>query len=181
MVLALIPDHLTMVIALILFLLTYALLLALPKRRPFVALGSAFLFIVLGYIPLPTVFFAIDWNVILMIGGTMGLVALFIESKMPAYLADLVMDRASNVKVAIIALSLFAAIISAFIDNVATVLIVAPIALTIAKKLKMNPVPAIIAISVTSNLEGAATLVGDTTSILLGGYAQMDFLDFFFY
>lgn len=181
MVLALIPDHLTMVIALILFLLTYALLLALPKRRPFVALGSAFLFIVLGYIPLPTVFFAIDWNVILMIGGTMGLVALFIESKMPAYLADLVMDRASNVKVAIIALSLFAAIISAFIDNVATVLIVAPIALTIAKKLKMNPVPAIIAISVASNLEGAATLVGDTTSILLGGYAQMDFLDFFFY
>ena len=181
MILALIPDHLSMVIALILFLLTYALLLALPKRRPFVALGSAFLFIVLGYIPLPTVFFAIDWNVILMIGGTMGLVALFIESKMPAFLADLVMDRANNVKVAIIALSLFAAIISAFIDNVATVLIVAPIALTIAKKLKMNPVPAIIAISVASNLEGAATLVGDTTSILLGGYAQMDFLDFFFY
>ena len=181
MILALIPDHLSMVIALILFLLTYALLLALPKRRPFVALGSALLFIVLGYIPLPTVFFAIDWNVILMIGGTMGLVALFIESKMPAFLADLVMDRANNVKVAIIALSLFAAIISAFIDNVATVLIVAPIALTIAKKLKMNPVPAIIAISVASNLEGAATLVGDTTSILLGGYAQMDFLDFFFY
>lgn len=177
----LIPAHLVMPIALVLFIATYVLLLLLPKKRPYVALGAAILFVLIGYVPLKGVFAAIDWNVILMIGGTMGLVALFIDSKMPALLADIVIDRARSMKMAIIALSLFAALISAFIDNVATVLIVAPIALTIAKKLKMNPVPAIIAISVASNLEGAATLVGDTTSILLGGYAQMDFLDFFFY
>ena len=57
---------------------------------------------------------------------------------------------------------------------------VAPVALNIALKLKINPIPSIIAIAVSSNLQGAATLVGDTTSILLGGYANMNFMDFFF-
>ncbi|NLM13226.1 MAG: arsenic transporter, partial [Epulopiscium sp.] len=90
-------------------------------------------------------------------------------------------EKTPNVKWAIIALSLFAGFISAFVDNVATVLMVAPVALNISKKLKVSPVESIIAIAVSSNLQGAATLVGDTTSILLGGYGNLDFLDFFFF
>jgi Na+/H+ antiporter NhaD/arsenite permease-like protein len=117
----------------------------------------------------------------MMIAGTMGLVAIFIESKMPAFLADKIIEKSPNLMVAILALSIFAGMISAFVDNVATVLMVAPIAITVAKKLKISPVPSIIAIAVASNLEGAATLVGDTTSILLGGYANMNFFDFFWY
>ena len=66
-------------------------------------------------------------------------------------------------------------------DNVATLLMLAPIGLSVSKKLHINPVPIIISISVSSNLQGAATLVGDTTSILLGGYAHMSFNDFFIY
>lgn len=111
----------------------------------------------------------------------MGLVQLFIDSKMPALLADLVMEKVPNIQIAAVALALFAGIISAFVDNVATVLMVAPIALEICKKLKTNPVPFIIAIAVSSNLQGAATLVGDTTAIMLGSYANMSFLDFIFY
>lgn len=167
--------------ALILFVLTYILLLAMPKRRAHVALIFAALFVSFNILPLNKVFTTIDWNVILMIGGTMGIVELFIASKMPAHLADLILQKTPDVKWAIIALSLFASLISAFIDNVATVLIVAPIALDIAKKLKISPVSSVIAIGVASNLQGAATLVGDTTSILLGGYANLDFLDFFFH
>ncbi|AGI38749.1 SLC13 family permease [Thermoclostridium stercorarium] len=170
-----------MILALVLFLITYVLLLVLPNYRAYIALTSAALFVILGIIPLNKVFFSVDWNVIMMIAGTMGIVSLFIESKMPSLLADMIITRMPNVKWAIISLSLFAGIISAFIDNVATVLMVAPVALTISKKLKISPVPGIIAISVSSNLQGAATLVGDTTSILLGGHANMDFLDFFFY
>ncbi|HHT73309.1 MAG TPA: arsenic transporter [Firmicutes bacterium] len=168
-------------IAIGIFVLTYVLLLALPKVRAYVALGAAALFVVLGILPLSEVFSAIDWNVLLMIGGTMGVVALFIESRMPSLLADLIIAKTPNVKWAIVALSLFSGVISAFVDNVATVLMVAPVALTISKKLDISPVPSVIAIAVASNLQGAATLVGDTTSILLGGYAQMDFLDFFFF
>ncbi|HSR03518.1 MAG TPA: SLC13 family permease, partial [Proteiniclasticum sp.] len=80
-----------------------------------------------------------------------------------------------------VSLSLFAGIISAFVDNVATVLMVAPVALTICKKLGVSPIASIISISVASTLQGAATLVGDTTSILLAGHLDMNFFDFFIY
>ena len=170
-----------MTLALIIFLCTYVLLLALPKYRAYVSLTAAALFVILGILPASEIFASVNWNVILMIGGTMGTTFFFTESKMPALLADIIIKRTPNVKVAIIALSLFAGIISAFVDNVATVLMVAPVALTISRKLKISPVPSVIAIAISSNLQGAATLVGDTTSILLGTYAGMDFLDFFFY
>ena len=166
--------------AIILFAATYLGLLIFSSYRAFIALGSAALFVALGIMPLGEVFSSVDWNVLMMIAGTMGTVALFIESRMPARLADLIINRVPNVKWAIISLSVFAAVISAFVDNVATVLMVAPVAIGIAKKLKMSPVSSIIAIAISSNLEGAATLVGDTTSILLGGYAGMNFMDFFF-
>jgi len=169
-----------MLFALILFIATYALLLIFPKYRAYIALASAAVFVVTGVLPVGKVFFAVDWNIIMMIAGTMGIVYLFIESKMPALLADYIIEKVPNVKWSTIALALFAGIISAFVDNVATVLMVAPVALTIAKKLNISPVKSIIAIAVSSNLQGAATLVGDTTSILLGGYANLDFLDFFF-
>lgn len=167
-------------LAIVLFGVTYVGLLALPSIRAYIALGSAALYVILGILPLGKLLGAVDWNVLMMIAGTMGTVALFIESRMPAKLADIIIDKTSNVKWAIISLSLFAGIISAFVDNVATVLMVAPVALNIAKKLKISPVPSIIAIAIASNLQGAATLVGDTTSILLGGAAGIDFLGFFF-
>ena len=170
----------TMTIAIIIFAMTYLSLLIFSNYRAWIALGSAALFIALGIMPLGEVFSSVDWNVLMMIAGTMGTVALFIESRMPARLADLIINRVPNVKWAIISLSVFAGVISAFVDNVATVLMVAPVALGIAKKLKISPVTSIIAIAIASNLQGAATLVGDTTSILLGGYADMTFLDFFF-
>ncbi|MHB8962980.1 MAG: ArsB/NhaD family transporter [Saccharofermentanales bacterium] len=170
-----------MITALVLFLLTYVFLLFLPKIRAYIALASAAIFVILGILPVDKVFFAVNWNVIMMIAGTMGIVYLFIESKMPSLLADMIITKMPNVKWAIISLALFAGIISAFVDNVATVLMVAPIALTISKKLGISPVTSIIAIAISSNLQGAATLVGDTTSILLGGYAGLDFLDFFFF
>lgn len=169
----------TTTVALILFAATYIGLLIFSKYRAYIALGSAALFVILGIMPLEKVFQAVDWNVIMMIAGTMGTVALFIESRMPAKLADMIIDKTPNVKWTIVALSMFAGIISAFVDNVATVLMVAPVALGIAKKLKISPVPSIIAIAIASNLQGAATLVGDTTSILLGGAANIDFLGFF--
>ncbi len=165
--------------ALIIFAVTYVLLLALPRFRAYIALGSAALFIILGIMPIRNVTSAIDWNVLMMIAGTMGIVSLFIDSGMPALMADVILDRMPNVKWTIIAMAMFAGIVSAFVDNVATVLMIAPVALAIAKKFDISPVPMVIAISVSSNLQGAATLVGDTTSILLGGYAGMDFIDFF--
>ncbi len=176
----------TFVIAIILFAVTYVLLFSLPKYRSYIALGSAIIFSLwLGLIAkdvtfgIGDVFGAIDFNVLMMIAGTMGIVSLFIESKMPMRIADILLSKFSSVKTAIVAMAMLSGIVSAFVDNVATVLMLAPIALAVCKKQEISPVSAIIAISVSSNLQGAATLVGDTTSILLGGYAGMNFFDFF--
>ncbi len=170
-----------MIPAIILFALTYVLILSFPKYRPYIALGSGLIFVISGMLPLGDVLGVIDYNVLLMIAGTMGLVTLFIDSKMPSLLADIIMEHVPNVQWAAVALALFAGVISAFVDNVATVLMVAPVALEICKKLKTNPVPFIIGIAVSSNLQGAATLVGDTTAIMLGSALDMSFLDFIWY
>ena len=167
--------------AIILFAVTYVLMLTFSKYRPYIALASGVIFIVSGMLPLGNVLGALDFNVLLMIAGTMGLVQLFIDTKMPALLADAIMDKVPNVQWAAVCLALFAGVISAFVDNVATVLMIAPVALEICKKLKTNPVPFIIGIAVSSNLQGAATLVGDTTAIMLGSELGMSFMDFFWY
>jgi Na+/H+ antiporter NhaD/arsenite permease-like protein len=187
--------------ALVIFAITYILMLAFQKIRPYVTVASALVFVALGAVATfsPALFgegffalgdssFAysfsdalseIDWNVIMMIAGTMGTVYLFIESKMPQLMSDILISRMPNMKWVVVALSLFAGIVSAFVDNVATVLMIAPVALAFCKKVNVSPVPAIICIAVSSNLQGAATLVGDTTSILLAKAAGLDFSDFF--
>ena len=156
--------------AIILFAATYVLMITFGKYRPYIALASGLIFIVTGMLPASNIISELDFNVLLMIGGTMGLVQLFIDSKMPARLADMIMTKIPNVQWAAVCLSLFAGVISAFVDNVATVLMVAPVALAICKKLNTNPVPFIISVAIASNLQGAATLVGDTTAIMLGSH-----------
>ncbi len=187
--------------ALVIFAITYILMLAFQKIRPYITVTSAIIFVALGIIASvnPALFgegfftvgnstFAygikdalseIDWNVIMMIAGTMGTVYLFIESKMPQLMSDILISKMPNVKWTVVALCLFAGIVSAFVDNVATVLMIAPVALAFCKKINISPVPSIICIAVSSNLQGAATLVGDTTSILLAKEAGLDFSDFF--
>ena len=167
--------------AILLFAATYVLMLTFSRYRPYIALASGVIFIITGMLPLGDIIPSLDFNVLLMIGGTMGLVQLFIDSHMPERLADMIMAKVPTVQWAAVCLSLFAGIISAFVDNVATVLMVAPVALEICKKLKTNPIPVLIAIAVSSNLQGAATLVGDTTAIMLGSALNMSFMDFFWY
>lgn len=176
----------TFLIALILFIITYVLLFALPNYKHWIALISAVIFSLWLSLICNDVTFtfkdilsSIDLNVLLMIAGTMGIVVLFIDSKMPLKLADIILSKLKNIKWAIVVLSLLAGIVSAFVDNVATVLMIAPIALALCEKQNISSVGPIIAIAVSSNLQGAATLVGDTTSILLAGYANMNFFDFF--
>lgn len=169
------------VLAAALFIITYVLLVLKPKIRHIVALISASIFIVIGIIPVNNIIPAINWNVLGILFGTMGVVTLLIDSKIPALLGDKIIDKMPNVQMAIFALAVFTGVISAFAENVSTLLLVAPVAFSICKRIKVSPVPVIIAIAVSSNLQGAATLVGDPTSMLLAGYAHMNFLDFFWY
>ncbi len=165
--------------AVILFALMYVLMIAKPKYRPYYALSAAAVFLLTGILPVNDLVSTINWNVLLMIAGTMIIVYYFIDSRMPNLLADILLGKSKNVMWVTILMSLFAGVISAFIDNVATVLMVAPVGMAICRKLKMSPVGMILSIAVSSNLQGAATRVGDTTSIMLGDFADMNFMNFF--
>ena len=129
----------TLIIAIVLFAITYILLFALPKYKPYIALGSAIIFSLWLTLnkevdfTFATFIGAIDFNVLMMIAGTMGIVSFFIESKMPMRIADVMLSKFKNVKMAIVAMAVFAGVVSAFMDNVATVLIVAPIAFAMCK------------------------------------------------
>lgn len=170
-----------MYLSLGIFAVMYVCLLIFTEQRWMIAMFAAAIFMAIGILPVGDSLLAVNWNVILMLLGTMITVELFIQSKMPALMAEKLLKMTPNVKWAVIVLSLFSGLISAFVDNVATVLMLAPIGLAVSKKLNTNPVPVIISIAVSSNLQGAATLVGDTTSILLGSYADMGFNDFFWF
>jgi Na+/H+ antiporter NhaD/arsenite permease-like protein len=167
------------ILAIILFVLMYVGLIVFPKKKAFIALSVAAVYVIIGILPYDRFLEVVDWNVLLMLFGTLLLVDYFIESKMPNLIADKILAIAPNVMWVTILMSLFSGLISAFIDNVATLLMVAPVGLAVCKKLNISPVGMIISIAVSSNLQGAATLVGDTTSIMLGAYADMDFIDFF--
>ena len=84
--------------ALILFAVTYILMLVFSKYRPYIAIGSALIFIISGILPVNQIISSLDFNVLMMIIGTMGLVSLFKESRMPSLLADLIMEHVPNVQ-----------------------------------------------------------------------------------
>jgi len=171
----------TKIISFAIFLTAYLLFIFLPKKRTQVAVFSSLLLILTRVVSFKDAFSAINWNVMGIFVGTLIVADIFMESRVPAYVAEIIVDRVKNTAWAILSICVLTGFISAFVENVATVLIVAPIALSLAKKLKINPVNMMIAIAVSSNLQGTATLIGDPPSMLLGGFAKMNFTDFFFY
>lgn len=168
-------------LSLIIFILAYVLFVILPARRTIVAVIGGALLIAAGALSLRDAFFAVNWNVMGIFVGTLVVADAFMQSRVPAYLAEIIVDRAKNTLWAVLFICVLTGAISAFVENVATVLIIAPVAFAIAKKLKISPVNIIIAIAISSNLQGTATLVGDPPSMLLGGYAGINFMEFFFY
>lgn len=168
-------------IVLIVFLSVYACFVFLPERRTAAVLAGAFIVIATRSISLHQAFFAVNWNVMGIFAGTLVLADIFMASRVPAYLAEIIVDKARNTCWAILFICLMTGLISAFVENVATVLIVAPVALALSKKLNINPANMMISIAISSNLQGAATLIGDPPSMLLAGFCNMDFTDFFFY
>lgn len=126
-----------------------------------------------------SIFEIINWNVILIYLGSMTIAALFLYSQVPARIADSIINKSKNTGIAIVLILAMTGIISIFVENVATVLVMAPIALALCKKLKMNPTYFMIGLAVMSNLEGTATLVGDPPSMIFASYAGYNFNDFF--
>jgi len=176
------------------FLVCYTLFALLPRRRHWVAIAGAATILVLGFfgygIGLTAAFIsrlsvpgdpgspAINWNVMGIFVGVLVVAELFMRSGMPAHISDLIIRHSPSARVTLLALCVLTGIISAFVENVATVLLIAPVALSITRRLGIRPVPFFVALAISSNLQSCATLIGDPPSMLLGWEANMSFNDF---
>ncbi len=169
-------------ITLIVFALAYVLFVALPGRRSWVACAGGVVLILTGALGVREALFEkISWNVMGLFFGTLVLAEMFLLSKAPAVMAEWLVDRTGTARGAMIALCALAGVISMFVENVAVVLLVSPVAISLAKKLNTSPVALLIGIAVSSNLQGTATMIGDPPSMILAGHMKMSFLDFFIY
>lgn len=167
------------------FILMYLFIIIKSDWKVYITGGAALLvtlgLVIFGNGSILEILSKIKLDILFMLIGIMLTVGVFADSNMPNKLADKLMSKMPNSIMALVVISLISGIISAFVDNVATVLMLAPIGLAIAKKIGVSPIPVLIAISVSSNLQGAATLVGDTTSMMLANATNMSFFDFFFF
>ncbi|MBO4437834.1 MAG: TRAP transporter large permease subunit [Spirochaetaceae bacterium] len=180
-------------IILALSVLMYLLVICFQNKKVWFTSAAAFVAVLLGLTfgnvftsssgldgLLSHVFFElINWNILMIYVGSMIIAALFIYSRVPARIADALVTVSPSTGIAVVLILAMTGIISIFVENVATVLVMAPIALALSKKLKLNPVPFMIGLALMSNLEGTATLVGDPPSMIFASYAHYTFNDFF--
>jgi Na+/H+ antiporter NhaD/arsenite permease-like protein len=122
---------------------------------------------------------SINLNVMLLYVGMLFVSEVFLFSKVPDYLATMIVSKTKTGAMSMLAICAFAGLLSVFLENVAVVLLVAPVAISIAKKCDIDIVPLFVGLAVSANLQGSATLIGDPPSMLLAGYAKMNFNDFF--
>ena len=121
----------------------------------------------------------IDFNVIFLLVSMMILVLIATKSGVFTWMANELLKLTKGKPIRILfALGLFTAIVSAFLDNVTTVILVMPITFAIAKQLEINPVPILITEVIASNVGGTSTLIGDPPNIIIGSAAGFSFMDF---
>jgi Na+/H+ antiporter NhaD/arsenite permease-like protein len=169
-------------ISLAVFILCYVLFVFLPAKRSWTACGGGLLLVVTGVLGWHEALFEkISWNVMGLFFGTLILAEIFMMSRVPAVMAEWLVDKAKSTRGAMLILCALAGFISMFVENVAVVLLLAPVALSLSDKLKISPVPLMIGIAISSNLQGTATMIGDPPSMILAGYMRMGFWDFFLY
>jgi len=168
------------VLALIVFFLTYIFIVIFYGARTYIVWSAVAVLVILGVVSPRGAILSIDWNVIFLYIGMLFVSEAFLYSRMPDYLASRLVRRFHRTGTAMLALCLLTGFLSMALENVAVVLLMAPIALSIARQCAVSPGPLFVGMAVSSNLQGAATLIGDPPSMLLAGFVGMGFNDFFF-
>ena len=171
------------VLAILIFVGAYVLIATEWVHRVVVALAGAGLMLLFKIVDANDAFhsdeFGIDWNVILLLFGMMIIVGVLRRTGLFEYLAIVSAKRARGRPIAImILLVVITAIASALLDNVTTVLLIAPVTVLLADRIGVSPVPLLVAEVFASNIGGTATLVGDPPNIIIGSAAGLSYLDF---
>ncbi|MCC5466762.1 SLC13 family permease [Pelosinus baikalensis] len=156
-------------IAVIVFLVAYALIISEKIHRTVTALGGAVLLILFQVINQETAFHHIDFNTIGLLIGMMIMVSIVSQTGLFNYLAIWAAKKvnADPVKL-LVSLAVLTAVSSALLDNVTTVLLMTPVIFSITAQLKVPPIPYLITEIISSNIGGTATLIGDPPNIMIG-------------
>ena len=173
----------TAALAVAVFVVVYALIATERVPRVVAALGGVAAVFVLGIVGAREAFYSretgIDWNVIFLLLGMMLVVAGLRRTGLFEFLAIWSAKRTrGHPYPLLVLLCTLTAVASALLDNVTTVLLVAPVTLLVCSRLKLNPIPFLIAEVLATNIGGTSTLVGDPPNIIIGSRADLSFMDF---
>ena len=172
-----------MVVAIVIFTVAYILIASERINRVAAALGGAGLMLALGVVGADDAFFSqdtgIDWNVIFLLFGMMVIVGVLRQTGIFEYVAIWAAKRAGGRPFRVmVLLCLITAVASAALDNVTTVLLIAPVTLLVCEQIGVRPVPFLIAEALASNIGGTATLVGDPPNLIVASRSGLGFNDF---
>ncbi len=167
------------------FILAYALIISEKIHKTIIALTGAALMIVLGIVTQEEAFssveLGVDWNVIFLLFSMMVIINIMRPTGIFEYIAIRSAKFAKGRPFMIMAVfSVVTAVLSAFLDNVTTVLLIAPVTLLICQALELDVVPFLITEALASNIGGTATLIGDPPNIMIASRAQLDFMAFIY-
>ena len=166
-------------LASLIFSITYLLIISERIHKTTAALAGGLAMIAFRVLDQEEAFAAIDFNVIFLLVGMMIIANILGKTGAFQWLAIRSAKLAKGNPVQILLLmALITAVASAFLDNVTTVVLMAPLAIFVASILQVNPVPFLLTIIMASNIGGTATLIGDPPNIIIGSGADLDFLDF---
>jgi len=171
--------HTFFILSIIIFVGVYALIIWDKLDRAVVAMSGAVLMILLRVVNQEEAFASIDFNTIGLLTAMMVIVMIMRYTGIFEYMAVVIVrkSKANPVKM-LIFMSLATGVLSAFLDNVTTILLMLPVLLSVTRDIKMNPIPFIITMVFASNVGGTATLIGDPPNIMIGSQTGLDFLDF---
>jgi Na+/H+ antiporter NhaD/arsenite permease-like protein len=169
-------------IALVVFLITYAFIVTEKIHRTIIAMIGAIVMIILGIVSQKEALHHIDFNTLGLLTGMMIIVAITAETGLFNYIAIWAAKKVKGDPLKIlITLGLITAVGSAFLDNVTTVLLMVPVTFSIIKQLRVNPIPYLITEIIAANVGGTATLIGDPPNIMLGSAVkELTFMEFIY-
>jgi Na+/H+ antiporter NhaD/arsenite permease-like protein len=160
-------------------IITYGVIISEKLNRSIIALLGAMLMIMFGLLTQEQAIAGVDFNTIGLLVGMMIIVSITRKCGVFEYLAIWSAKLVKANPAGILAmLAVVTAVVSAFLDNVTTVLLVVPVTLVITEALKVNPYPFLFSQILASNIGGTATLIGDPPNILIGGQVGLTFNDF---
>lgn len=167
------------IVAVAVFLIVILLIITERVHRTAAAMAGAMVLILTGVMSADKALSYIDFNTIGVLVGMMIFVAIVRRSGMFEYIAVRAAKAVHGDPWKImVAFTLITAVLSAFLDNVTTVLLVGPMSIAIARMLKIDPVPFLMGQILASNVGGTATLIGDPPNIMIGSAAHLSFMDF---